>query len=374
MSPEDRAHFGRALALAARAGRATAPNPRVGCVVVREGEIIGEGWHRRPGEPHAEIVALREAGEAARGATLYVTLEPCSHLGRTPPCAEAIVAAGVARVVVGMVDPDAQVRGRGLAALEGAGLRIDLAEGEAAEAARHELEDYVVHRDAQRSFVAAKTAATLDGRIGDRDGRSRWITCPAAREHGRSLRDRYGAILVGAGTVRDDDPRLLPPSGPDGGPFLRCVLDGGLSIDPGARLLREGGWSPVVIYAREDAEMGRRIALEQTGATVVPLPAEASTGGIEPLAVARDLARRGVLGTLVEGGGRTLGRFVAAGLVDKWYWYAAPRLMGDPRSRAAVDAGAATLEQAWSGRIAGVRVLGDDMLITLYPYSTQPGA
>jgi diaminohydroxyphosphoribosylaminopyrimidine deaminase/5-amino-6-(5-phosphoribosylamino)uracil reductase len=374
MSPEDRSHFGRALVLAARAGRAAAPNPRVGCVVVREGEIVGEGWHRRPGEPHAEIVALREAGDAARGATLYVTLEPCSHLGRTPPCAEAIVQAGIARAVVGMVDPDAQVRGRGLAALERAGVGVELAEGEAAEAARSELEDYLVHRDRGRSFVAAKTAATLDGRIGDREGRSRWITGPAAREHGRSLRDRYGAILVGAGTIRADDPRLMPPTGPEGGPFLRCVLDGRLSVPPEARVLQEGGWSPVVIYAREDAEVGRRIALEQAGATVVPLPPEDETGGIDPAAVVSDLARRGVLGTIVEGGGRTLARFVAAGLVDKWYWYAAPRVIGDPASRAAVAGGPVALDRAWSGRIAGVRVLGDDMLITLYPNPTQPGA
>jgi diaminohydroxyphosphoribosylaminopyrimidine deaminase/5-amino-6-(5-phosphoribosylamino)uracil reductase len=152
------------------------------------------------------------------------------------------------------------------------------------------------------------------------------------------------------------------------------VLDGSLSISPEARLLGEGGWSPVLIYARSEADVARRIALEQAGATVVPLAADAATGRIDPLEVARDLARRGVLGTVVEGGGHTLGLFLAAGLVDKWHWYVAPRVMGDPRSRAAVEAGAVSLEQAWAGRIAGVRVLGDDMLMTLYPDPTRTGA
>lgn len=373
MTPEDRAHFDRALALAARAGRGAAPNPRVGCVVVRDDTIVGEGWHRRPGEPHAEILALEEAGDRARGATLYVTLEPCSHLGRTPPCSEAILQAGVARVVIGLIDPDAQVRGRGLATLRNAGVRVELADGRSAESAREELEDYIVHRERQRAFVAAKTAASLDGRIADREGGARWVTGDAAREHGRSLRDRYGAILVGAGTARADDPLLLPPTGRDGGPFRRCVLDPALSLSPGARLLGEGHWSPVLVYAWEDADVARRIRLEEAGAEVVPLPADPATAAIDPLAILRDLARRGVLGVIVEGGGRTLGGFLEAGLVDKWYWYVAPKLLADDEARAAVAGPPRRLDAAWRGRIAGVRLLGDDMLLKLYPDPTPTG-
>jgi diaminohydroxyphosphoribosylaminopyrimidine deaminase/5-amino-6-(5-phosphoribosylamino)uracil reductase len=374
MTPEDRAHFDRALALAARAGRGAAPNPRVGCVVVREGAIVGEGWHRRPGDPHAEIVALEEAGEGARGATLYVTLEPCSHLGRTPPCSEAILEAGVARVVIGLIDPDAQVRGRGVAALEAGGVRVEMAEGDAAAAAREELEDYLAHRERQRTFVVAKSAATLDGRIADREGRSQWITGQAAREHGRSLRDRYGAILVGAGTARTDDPVLLPPTGGECGPFLRCVIDPHLTLPPSARLLSEGPWSPVLVYGRGDADVSRRIALEQVGAQVVALPTEHPSGRLDPLEVARDLARRGVLGAILEGGGRTVGWFLEAGLVDKWYWYLTPSLLADPEARAAVHGPARGLGDAWRGRIAGVRLLGEDMLLKLYPDPNSTGS
>jgi diaminohydroxyphosphoribosylaminopyrimidine deaminase/5-amino-6-(5-phosphoribosylamino)uracil reductase len=343
-------------------------------VVVREGEIVGEGWHRRPGEPHAEIVALGEAGDRSRGATLYVTLEPCSHLGRTPPCSAAILDAGVARVVIGLIDPDAQVRGRGVAALEAGGVRVEMARGEAAEAAREELEDYLVHRERQRTFVVAKSATTLDGRIADRQGDSRWITGVAAREHGRSLRDRYGAILVGARTARADDPVLLPPTGSECGPFLRCVLDPDLSVPPQARLLGEAPWSPVLIYAREDADISRRIALEQVGAQVVPLSADPASGQLDPVDVSRDLARRGVLGLLVEGGGRTLGCFLEAGVVDKWYWYLAPSLLADPDARPAVHGPARALGSAWRGRIAGVRLLGDDMLLKLYPDPNPTGS
>lgn len=371
MTPEDRAHFEQALGLARRAGRAAAPNPRVGCVIVRQGEVVGEGWHRRPGEPHAEIVALRQAGDAARGSDLYVTLEPCAHLGRTPPCADAILEAGVSRVVVGMIDPDPLVRGRGVARLEQGGVRVEVAEGEPAAAARNELEDYLVHRREGRAFVVAKSATTLDGRIADRRGGSRWITSEVARRHGRGLRDLYGAIVVGVGTVVRDDPVLLPPTGPDAGPFHRCVVDPRLRTPPECRLLAEGAWSPLVVYVGQEADIGRRIALEKAGAEVVTLSGDAHMGGLAPLEILRDLSRRGVLGAVVEGGGGALGRFLAAGLIDKWLWYVAPKVLGDPEAFAAVQGGERRLSDAWQGRIAGVDVLGDDMLITVYPNPTR---
>ncbi len=365
----------RSVDAAARAGRATAPNPRVGAVVAKGDAVVAEGWHARAGEPHAEAVALRAAGAAARGATLYTSLEPCAHHGRTPPCTEAILAAGIARVVVALEDPDPRVAGTGVARLRAAGLRVEVADGAPARAAEQLNEDYLVHRRDGRAYAALKVAATLDGRIADRAGASRWITGEAARARGRALRERYGAILVGAGTVLADDPILLPPAEGPGAtgprtpepPFLRCVIDPRLRIGPGAQLLaRETrGHAPVVVFTSEAAPADARRALEDAGAEVVPL--EAPAGRIPPADVLRDLARRGVLGVLVEGGGATHGLFLEAGLADKIYWFTAPRILGDPESRPAVAGGPRPLGRIIEWRIDGVETLGDDVLLTLYP-------
>jgi diaminohydroxyphosphoribosylaminopyrimidine deaminase/5-amino-6-(5-phosphoribosylamino)uracil reductase len=356
----------RALDLAARGSRATAPNPRVGALVVRGGEVVGQGWHRAVGGPHAEAFALEAAGERARGATLYSSLEPCPHEGRQPPCVARIVQAGVARVVVGLVDPDPLVGGEGIAALRRAGIEVELASGAVARAAERLLEDYLVHRREGRALAALKVAATLDGRIADRDGASRWVTGEAARAAGRDLRARYGAILVGAGTVLADDPRLLLPAGDEGGPFLRCVADGRLSVPAGARLFAAArGAGPVVVYASPDADPARRAALEQTGAEVVVLGPPG--GPVPPGAILRDLAGRGVLGVLVEGGGVTHGHFLEAGLADKLHWFLAPRLLADPAARPAVAGPGRPLGRAWEGAFAEVTRLGEDLLLTLYP-------
>ncbi|UCF67505.1 MAG: bifunctional diaminohydroxyphosphoribosylaminopyrimidine deaminase/5-amino-6-(5-phosphoribosylamino)uracil reductase RibD [Acidobacteriota bacterium] len=369
ISPGDEAHLLRALELAQRAGRATAPNPRVGAVVVSQGTIVGEGWHQRAGEPHAEHRALEQAGSAARGATLFGSLEPCSHRGRTPPCTEAILAGGISRVVVALLDPDPRVDGRGLARLRERGVDVELADGPLAQKAAEVVEDYLVHRRQQRSFCLVKLATTLDGRIADRSHGSQWVTGQAARARGRRLRDRYGAILVGAKTVRADDPELLPPTAePQGGPFLRCVIDGALSVSPQARLLHTGRWSPVLIYTskeRADADETRRASLEAAGAELVPL--EAIDRRLAPQAVLRDLARRGVLGVIVEGGGETAGGFFRAGLVDRVEWFVAPRVLGDPDAVGAVQIGARMLPEAWRGRIAAVERVGEDVLLSLYP-------
>ncbi len=356
----------RAIELATRGARATAPNPLVGAVVVSDQELVGEGWHRRAGAAHAEVEALQQAGTRARGATLYVTLEPCAHHGRTPPCVMAIAAAGIRRVVVGLVDPDTRVCGAGLAALQAQGMLVTLASDADRDAASRLIEDYLVHRTQGRSFAVMKVAATLDGRIGDRWGQARWITGDPARQVGRALRDRYGAILVGAGTVIADDPELLPPTmPPEGGPYLRCVVDGALRVAPTARLFSRMHESPVVIFTAESASAARRVALEQTGAEVVVLPDQ--EGRVQARSVLESLHTRDVLGVIVEGGGHTHGQFLQAGVVDKVHWFLAPRLLGDSGGAAAVDAGPRALEAAWSLRIAGFERVGDDLSLTLYP-------
>jgi len=368
ISPEEVAFLWRALPPAERGGRATAPNPRVGAIVVRDGVTVGEGSHRVCGGPHAEALALDEAGAAAQGATLFSSLEPCPHHGRQPPCVGRIAGAGIRRVVVGRVDPDPRVSGAGIEALRAAGIEVEIADGELGRQATQLVEDYLVHRIEGRSFAALKVAATLDGRLADRQGASRWITGESARSAGRSLRARYGAILIGAGTVRADDPLLLPAEGDDG-PFRRCVVDGRLTIDPGARLLREGtDRAPVLVYTSPSAAASRRRALEATGAEVVPLGPE--SGPVPPRAILEDLARRGILGVLVEGGGVTHGHFFEAGLIDKLYWFLAPRLLGDPGARPAFAGPPRRLADAGQARFAAVERLGEDLLLTLYPGAT----
>ncbi len=363
--PEELHFLEQALTLARRGGRATAPNPRVGCVIVAAGEIVGQGWHRRLGESHAEVVALREAGARARAATLYVSLEPCAHSGRTPPCTSAILSAGISRVIVGLIDPDHRVSGRGIAALRAGGIEVEIAEGPMATAAERVLEAYLVHRREGRAFALLKVASTLDGRIADRQREARWITGETAREHSRGLRDRYGAILVGVGTVLADDPSLLPPSGhEDGGAFLRCVLDSQLRTPPGSELLRKR-WPPVLIFCGPDAPAERRRALEDAGAEIVVCSGAGEL--VPPLEILEELARRGVLGVIVEGGGVTHGHFLSAGAVDKIYWYLAPALLGDPGAVSALTTGETPLAQAWRGRIAERISLGEDLLLTLYP-------
>ena len=361
--------FRRALELAARGGRFTAPNPRVGAVLVRGGKVLAEGWHRRAGEPHAEAIALERAGELARGGTLYVTLEPCSHEGRTPACARRIVEAGVARVVVGLVDPDPRVRGAGIRILEDAGVRVELVAGELARAAEELLEDYLVHRREGRAFLLHKVAATLDGRIADREGRSRWITGEAARARGRELRDRCGAIVVGAGTVLADDPVLLPPTREERPPFLRVVLDGRLKVPPTARLFREGAESPVLVCTtREGLAAGDPGPLAAAGAEIVVLPAAADDPlAVDPAALLRELGGRGVLAALLEGGGRTAGRFHSAGLVDRLDWFLAPSLIGDPEAPPAVYGNARSLGESLRFRIAEVEQVGDDIHVVARP-------
>ena len=314
----------RAVELAAGVRTTTSPNPWVGAVVVSADGAVYEGATQPPGGPHAEVVALAAAGDAARGGTLSVTLEPCAHHGRTPPCTDAVIAAGVARVVVGIEDPDPRVAGRGIGILRDAGIDVEV--GVLASEVAEQLAPYLTHRRTGRPFVVLKLAASLDGRTAAPDGSSKWLTGEAARADAHRLRAESDAVLVGAGTVRADDPALTVRH-VDGRDPLRVVLG---RAAPGARV---------------------HPALELDG----------DLGG-----VLDELGRRGVLQLLVEGGATVAGAFHRAGLVDRYVVYLAPVLFGGDDGRPLFTGdGVPTIDDVWRGRIVDVTRLGEDVRIDL---------
>lgn len=323
----DRAFMARAIRLAWRGLETTDPNPRVGCVLVRDGEVVGEGWHERAGGPHAEAAALAMAGDRARGATAYVSLEPCCHQGRTPPCTGALIQAGVARVVFGARDPNPRVDGGGERALRSAGITVE--GGLLATEAEALNPGFVSRMVRGRPLVRLKVAATLDGRTALPDGRSRWITGEAARQDVQRWRARSSAVLTGIGTVLADDPRLnvrgTPRSYPDRAirQPLRVVADSVLRTPPGAALFKAPG--PVLVVGAADDE-GRRSALEQAGARVERVGAGVR---VDVAALLRRLAELEVNELWVEAGPTLNGALLEAGLVDELIIYLAPRVLGD---------------------------------------------
>lgn len=325
ISPADQAHMAQALRLAKRGLYSTSPNPRVGCVIVRDGVVVGEGWHQRAGEAHAEVNALQQAGAAARGATAYVTLEPCSHHGRTPPCTEALLAAGIGRVVAAMADPNPLVAGRGLAQLQAAGVAVDV--GLMADEA-HELNiGFVSRMTRQRPWVRLKAAASLDGKTALQNGESQWITGPQARQDGHCWRARACAILSGIGTVRKDDPQLNVRGVDTPRQPLKVIVDSRLELSPAARLL-EAGNVLLVSAGQAVAEVAEKAAaLRERGAEILDLPD--GKGRVDLHALLHELARRGLNEVHVEAGSRLNGALLAAGLVDEVLLYLAPCLLGD---------------------------------------------
>ncbi len=317
-------HMRRALALAARAPHRTSPNPTVGCVIVRDGEVVGEGVTRPPGEAHAEIVALRAAGERARGADVYVTLEPCCHHGRTPPCTDALIAAGVRRVFAGVIDPNPVVAGRGLSALQAAGIEAAVGPPETAEACAAAIAPFRRFILDARPWITLKAGVTLDGRIATPGGDAKWITGDAARRDAHRLRARADAVLVGAETVRLDDPRLNVRGVPGADP-RRVVLNRALDLDPAAAVFGPGA----LVFHGERASAERRAAFTERGVRLLTAPETAQ--GLELAAVARSLAAEGVVNLLVEGGGRVHGALLQARLADAVCFYVAPRLLGEGR-------------------------------------------
>ncbi len=320
-SAADHGFMARALRLAELGLYSTTPNPRVGCVLVKNGAILGEGWHQKAGESHAEIHALRAAGDAAGGATAYVTLEPCSHHGRTPPCAEALISAGVSRVVAAMQDPNPQVAGRGLSMLSEAGI---VAECGLLEVEARELNIGFVSRMTRgRPWLRMKMAASLDGKTALENGVSQWITGPAARQDGHRWRARACAILSGIGTVRDDDPQLNVRGVEIVRQPLKVVVDSRLELPLRARLLHGGG----VLVATASEASEKAAALRQQGAEILRLPN--ADGRVDLPALLQELGRRGINELHVEGGFRLNGALLEAGLVDELLLYLAPCFIGD---------------------------------------------
>lgn len=323
-SAVDHGMMARALQLAERGLWTTSPNPRVGCVLVRAGEIVGEGWHEKAGEPHAEVHALRAAGERARGATAYVTLEPCSHHGRTPPCAEGLIAAGVARVVAAMQDPNPLVAGRGLALLQAAG--IETACGLLENEARELNIGFVSRMTRGRPWLRLKAAASLDGKTALNNGVSQWITGPDARRDGHRWRARACAILTGIGTVRDDDPQLLVRDVETTRQPLRVVVDSRLETPLTARILQGG---PVLVAAAVD-DQEKADLLRSAGADVLVLPN--ADGKVDLPALLAELGRRGINEVHAEAGFKLNGSLLREGLVDELLLYLAPCLIGHQAS------------------------------------------
>jgi diaminohydroxyphosphoribosylaminopyrimidine deaminase/5-amino-6-(5-phosphoribosylamino)uracil reductase len=319
-SPADEHFMARALRLAQRGLFTTTPNPRVGCVIVRDGAVVGEGFHERAGEPHAEVRALTEAGRRAAGATVYVTLEPCNHHGRTPPCVDALVEAGVRRVVAAMRDPH-RGAGQGGTRLAASGIAFEW--GLLEDEARELNIGFVARMTRGRPWLRLKVAASLDGKTALADGRSRWITGADARADGHRWRARACAILTGIGTVRDDDPQLTVREIATPRQPLRILVDSRLEVSPGARLL-DG--APVLVAAAID-DRAKAAVLRERGAEVLVLPNAA--GKVDLGELARELGRRGLNEVHVEAGFKLNGSLVAAGLVDELLVYLAPTLLGE---------------------------------------------
>ena len=360
---DDERWMARAVALAERFAGRTAPNPIVGCVIVKGGEVVGEGAHAGPGKAHAEIVALRKAGARANGATMYVTLEPCTHHGRTPPCAPVVRAAGLARVVVGSEDP-VPGHGGGIASLRKA--KISVTRALVAECDRSNL-GFLTWAVYQRPAFTLKAAVTLDGKIATIAGESRWITGGAARADVHRLRDTHDAVLVGIGTVLADDPRLSARL-PKARDPIRVVLDSQLRTPPGARLLPRGKGPRTIIACAESAPEKPERALVKAGAEVWRLPVHKQRVQLE--ALARKLGDEGVLSVLVEGGGDVHAALLAARLADQIVLYVAPKIVGGAAPSWVGGAGLAKLASAYKFRLADTAQLGDDLRLLFFPASS----
>lgn len=368
MTASDQAFMARALELARKGLYSTHPNPRVGCVIVRDGQVVGEGWHARAGEPHAEVHALRQAGERARGATAYVTLEPCSHHGRTPPCADALVNAGVARVVAAMQDPNPQVAGRGLLRLMDAGIAVQ--SGVLESEARALNAGFIKRMETGLPFVRVKLAMSLDGRTAMASGESQWITGPAARAAVQRLRARASVVLTGADTVLTDGARLTVRPDELGlnaeltalavtRPPLRVLVDGRLRVPLSAPFYLAGK-----ALVATCAVASARDRFQEEGHELLAVPS--SNGHVDLRRLLLELGSRGANEVLVEAGPRLAGAFARAGLVDEFQIFMAGRLLGSS-ARPLLDWPLARMAEAPQLKITDVRAVGDDWRIIAVP-------
>jgi diaminohydroxyphosphoribosylaminopyrimidine deaminase / 5-amino-6-(5-phosphoribosylamino)uracil reductase len=360
---EDIRHMRTAIALARRGLGAVAPNPAVGCVLVRDGRVVGRGWTQPGGRPHAETEALRRAGEASCGATAYVTLEPCCHWGQTPPCADALIEAGVRRVVIGMEDPDPRVLGRGIERLRAAGLDVEV--GVCGEAAAEIAAGFLLRMREGRPLVTLKMATTLDGRIATRSGESQWITGPLARERAHALRADHDAIMVGTNTALVDDPLLtcrLP--GLEHRSPVRLVVDSRLRVPLTASLVAGARQVPTWFVTLRHGDAPRREAFLTCGVELIEVDPDPAGGGVDLAGAFRELGRRGITRVLVEGGATLAAGMVRAGLVDRLVWVHAPRVIGGDGVPALASLGLERLADTPEFARLGVEIVGDDVLET----------
>jgi diaminohydroxyphosphoribosylaminopyrimidine deaminase/5-amino-6-(5-phosphoribosylamino)uracil reductase len=358
-------HMRNALELAVGGAGWVSPNPLVGCLIVREGKVVGRGYHQRFGGPHAEIHALREAGDQAQGAALYVTLEPCCHTGKTPPCADAVLESQVERVIVAMRDPNPRVDGGGLSRLENAGIEVTVGVCEAE--ARQLNEVFIKHITTRQPFVTSKSAITLDGKIATRSGSSRWITGEAARAVGHQLRHASDAIVVGIGTASQDDPELTTRiPGQTGSNPLRVVVDSTLRLSPGARVADVAEDRRTLVATTDQAAGTRAQALRERGVEVIGLPAR-SDGRVDLSTLCNVLGERGIASLLVEGGATLTTALLEQRLVDKMVFFVAPKIIGGDGVSVFGPCGVDSMEQALPLRDLTSRSVGSDVMLEAYP-------
>ena len=359
---DDVRHMRAAIALARRGLGDVWPNPAVGCVLVKDGRCVGRGWTQSGGRPHAETEALRRAGEAAAGATAFVSLEPCNHTGLTGPCTEALISAGVTRLVAACKDPDPRVNGAGLSRLRDAGVHVvsELCAAEAAEL----NEGFFLNVRAGRPLVTLKLATSVDGKIATARGESRWITGETARAWGHGLRASHDAILVGAGTAGADNPLLtVRIPGYSGRPKVRIVLDGRLQLQLTSKLVATANTAPTWVISVDGVDRVRAQAFADCGVEVIEVPA-GKDGTVSILAALQELGRRGLTRILVEGGARSAGALLREGLVDRLAWFRAPTLIGGDGRPAAVGFGVDHLAEAPEFVRAALLRAGSDVMET----------
>lgn len=357
----DSDYMKKAFQLALKGQGETSPNPMVGAVIVKNGRVIGQGWHRRAGGPHAEIFALRQAGKKAQGATLYVTLEPCYHFGRTPPCVDAVLHAGVKKIIVGMRDPNPLTHGRSLRKLRQAGVRVEVGVLEAE--LRSLNEAFVTYVTQKKPFVTAKIAQTFDGKVATASGQSQWITDSKTRAFTRHLRADFDAIMVGVNTVCQDDPRLT--SDQKKKRLFKIVVDSRLSIPSKAKVLKESP-QDCLIATTHQAARSKIKELEDKGATVLVGPC--SGRGVDLRWLFRELARREMTHVLLEGGPTLIGEALRLKLIDKFYIFLAPKILGDDTARSSVrGVRCVNVNQAFQLKDFDFMRIGPDIFVTAYP-------
>lgn len=361
----DRRFMRKAISLATKGIGLASPNPSVGCVIVHEGRIVGRGWHEYALRDHAEVCALREASGRSQDATAYLTLEPCCHQGRTPPCVSRLIEGGLRRVVVAMIDPNPKVSGRGIETLRSAGIQVDV--GLMSEEAGFIIEPFACRITTGLPLVISKVGMSLDGKIGTSSGTDRWITSEKSRELGQSLRLSLDALLVGAGTILSDNPELTyRGSAPKARPLTRVILDDELRTPADARIFLSCPDSPVLIFCSAGADSRRKAELEAKGTEVIAAPC--SGDEVDLQFVLQELGKRDILGVLVEGGSRVHWSFLSSRLVDKFYFMVAPLVLGGKDAVPSVGGkGYDVVADAPKFRLRKAFYSGPDLVLETYP-------